>query len=72
MELRCVCLNLSLPGLLSYARRHEISTLEELMAATACGSRCGTCKPYIARMLETGEVPTAESIPYEPQWGDHA
>ena len=72
MELRCVCLNLTFRGLLSYARRHDITEIEPLMAATGCSTRCGSCKPYIAEMLRTGEVPTAESIQIkaEYEWGE--
>lgn len=61
-ELRCVCLNLSLSGLKSYARRHHIDTVEALSAATGCGTGCGSCKPYIAEMLRTGRVPPCADV----------
>ncbi|MGE0480668.1 MAG: bacterioferritin-associated ferredoxin [Phycisphaerae bacterium] len=66
MELRCVCLELSLRGLLSFARRQEITSFDALSRATGCGTRCGTCRPYIERMLASGEVPTADIVPRLP------
>lgn len=30
--------------------------LEEIEERWGCGRYCGTCAPYLARMLETGEV----------------
>ncbi|MBK8913643.1 MAG: hypothetical protein IPM64_03410 [Phycisphaerales bacterium] len=67
MELRCVCMNLSFRGLLSYARRHDIRELDELIRTTGCCSRCATCKPFIRWMLAHDEVPTLDTpLPPEP------
>ncbi|QOJ15503.1 MAG: hypothetical protein HRU75_13005 [Planctomycetia bacterium] len=67
MELRCVCMNLSFRGLLSYARRHDIRDLDALIQATGCCSRCATCKPFIRWMLANDEVPTLDTpLPPEP------
>jgi bacterioferritin-associated ferredoxin len=30
--------------------------LGELMAHTGCGAQCGLCRPYLRRMLATGET----------------
>jgi NAD(P)H-nitrite reductase large subunit len=57
-EIRCICHNLSLAGLRSYALRHGLTSFEELQAQTGCGTSCGTCRPYIEEMLRTGRVPT--------------
>jgi bacterioferritin-associated ferredoxin len=30
--------------------------LADIMRETGCGDQCGLCRPYIRRMLETGET----------------
>ena len=30
--------------------------LEEIARATGCGAGCGLCRPYLRRMLATGET----------------
>lgn len=30
--------------------------LETLMRETGCGDNCGLCRPYLRRMLQTGET----------------
>lgn len=30
--------------------------LEDLMRETGCGARCGLCRPYLRRMLRTGQT----------------
>ena len=30
--------------------------LEALMRETGCGGQCGLCRPYLRRMLQTGET----------------
>jgi bacterioferritin-associated ferredoxin len=51
----CVCQGVPFARILPMARR-EGWDLAALMAATGCGARCGLCRPYLARMLETGET----------------
>jgi len=31
-------------------------TLEDLIRETGCGAQCGLCRPYIARMMDTGQT----------------
>jgi bacterioferritin-associated ferredoxin len=52
---RCVCRNRRFADLLSEARSagHD---LHRLMRATGCGEQCGLCRPYLRRMLSTGQV----------------
>ncbi len=52
---RCVCQRMTFDALLRLAREYDW-TLEQLMAETGCGDQCGLCRPYLARMLETGET----------------
>jgi bacterioferritin-associated ferredoxin len=42
-------------ALLRLAKEYEW-TLEQLMAETGCGDQCGLCRPYLEKMLETGET----------------
>jgi len=32
------------------------------MRETGCGAQCGLCRPYLRRMLETGETVFAEIL----------
>ncbi len=61
-DLRCVCLNVSLRELLERARSAGWRTVGEIAAATGCGAHCQSCRPYIARMLQTGRPPTTRDI----------
>ena len=51
----CVCQRMPFARLLPLARAGGWG-LEELMRATACGAGCGLCRPYLRRMLATGET----------------
>ena len=53
---RCDCKQLSFVGLRSYARRHGITSIDELVARTGCCTGCGTCRPHLEEFLKTGEV----------------
>ena len=62
---RCVCRNRLFSDLLPEARLQGWD-LAALMAATGCGAQCGLCRPYLLRMLETGETVFHELLPAEP------
>jgi NAD(P)H-nitrite reductase large subunit len=53
---RCVCFDVTFAKLAEAG----VSSLEEASEKFGCGTKCGTCKPYILKMLQTGE--TAFSI----------
>jgi bacterioferritin-associated ferredoxin len=36
--------------------------LEEIARATGCGAGCGLCRPYLRRMLATGETEFRELL----------
>jgi bacterioferritin-associated ferredoxin len=57
---RCVCTGVSFAGLAGIARREKLS-LEMLGRRTGAGEGCGTCRPYLRRMLRTGQC-----VFYEP------
>ena len=47
-------------------------TLDGLMAATGCGAQCGLCRPYLRRMLATGETVFHEILTESAGPGDAA
>ncbi len=52
---RCICRNTAFADLLPQARREDW-TLDDLIRQTGCGAQCGLCRPYLRRMLRTGET----------------
>jgi bacterioferritin-associated ferredoxin len=52
---RCICRNTPFSELLPRARAAGW-TLDNLMAETGAGAQCGLCRPYLKRMLRTGET----------------
>lgn len=67
MKTRCECRKLSFVGLMSYARRHGITTLDELMKATGAGTGCGSCRPYLEELLHTGKLRCGDQLIELPQ-----
>lgn len=61
-ELACVCMDRLLRTVLEQARRDGLHTAQQVADATGCGDQCTTCRPYIARMLATGVVPTTADL----------
>ena len=53
---RCDCKQLSFVALRSYALRHGITDIRELIERTGCCTGCGTCRPHLEEFLRTGEV----------------
>jgi bacterioferritin-associated ferredoxin len=51
----CVCRSAPFAALLPLARA-EHWDLDALMRETGCGMQCGLCRPYLRRMLATGET----------------
>jgi bacterioferritin-associated ferredoxin len=52
---RCVCMNRLFSDLLPEARARGFG-LAELSRQTGAGNQCGLCRPYLRRMLATGET----------------
>jgi bacterioferritin-associated ferredoxin len=52
---RCVCRRFLFVQLLPLAREHGW-TLDDIGDETGCGAQCGLCRPYLRRMLRTGET----------------
>jgi bacterioferritin-associated ferredoxin len=57
----CVCRRVPFATLLPLARA-EGWGLDELVAATGSGGACGLCRPYLRRMLATGETEFRELL----------
>jgi bacterioferritin-associated ferredoxin len=51
----CICKGQPFEVLLPQAREHGWD-LAALMRETGCGAQCGLCRPYLKRMLRTGET----------------
>jgi bacterioferritin-associated ferredoxin len=51
----CVCRQMPFARLLPLVRA-EGWTLAGIMQETGCGDQCGLCRPYLRRMLRTGET----------------
>ena len=62
----CVCRQQPFARLLQLARARGWD-LAALMRETGCGAGCGLCRPYLRRMLATGETEFHELL-----WDDPA
>lgn len=51
----CICKATPFEVLLPEARAHGWD-LAGIMRETGCGAQCGLCRPYLQRMLRTGET----------------
>jgi bacterioferritin-associated ferredoxin len=58
---RCICRSTVFSDLLPRARA-EGWTLDDLMRQTGCGAQCGLCRPYLRRMLRTGQTGFTELL----------
>lgn len=57
----CVCRRVPFATLLPHARERQW-TLADLIRETGCGDACGLCRPYLRRMLATGETSFAQLL----------
>ena len=57
----CVCMRAPFERLLPLAREHGWA-LEDVMRETGCGDNCGLCRPYLRRMLATGQTVFTEIL----------
>ena len=53
----CLCYPHAFADLKALADAHGWTTVAEITREVGCGSGCGLCRPYLAKMLETGETP---------------
>jgi bacterioferritin-associated ferredoxin len=52
----CLCHRHTFAELKEMAAERGWTTIEQIAANTGCTTGCGLCRPYIVRMLETGET----------------
>ncbi len=58
---RCICMRFPFDRLLPLARA-EGWDLAAVMRETGCGDQCGLCRPYLRRMLRTGQTEFRELL----------
>jgi len=58
---RCTCFDLRFSELKRRVEERP-ATMDQIARRYGCGSCCGICRPYIERMLETGETVFHEII----------
>jgi bacterioferritin-associated ferredoxin len=51
---RCICFRATFAALRKLVQSHGWTSVGQVVQHTRAGTGCGSCKPYIARMLETG------------------
>ena len=52
----CICHEMSFAEMKILSEERNFDTVEDVMQATDCGTGCGLCRPYIEKMLATGET----------------
>ena len=57
----CVCQRMPFERLLPVARERQWE-MADIMRETLCGAGCGLCRPYLRRMLETGQTVFTEIL----------
>ncbi|MDE2128015.1 MAG: (2Fe-2S)-binding protein [Armatimonadetes bacterium] len=53
---QCLCYPHTFAALHALALARGWREVSEITAAVGCGGGCGLCRPYLARMLQTGET----------------
>ena len=53
---QCCCYPLSFAEIWRQAQENDWQTGDAIGKALGCGTGCGLCRPYLARMLQTGET----------------
>lgn len=59
---RCVCFDVTFARMLA----EGCESLEDVVARWGCTKKCGLCKPYILRTLETREIRHSIALSSEP------
>ncbi|MCB2203226.1 (2Fe-2S)-binding protein [bacterium] len=53
---RCVCFSRTFDELKRIAESEDVRDLPTLQSRVDFGQKCGLCKPYVERMLDTGNT----------------
>ena len=62
---RCVCFKRTFAELQQQCREHGWATVAEISLETRCGLGCGSCRPYLQAMLDTGATAFTVAEPGE-------
>ena len=60
---KCICHDRSFDEIETYAREHNLSSVDELQQHDYCSNSCGLCAPYVDITLKEGQT---EFTPGEP------
>jgi bacterioferritin-associated ferredoxin len=52
----CLCTSLPFSTILAIAQERGVTSVSQLTSMLGCGGGCGLCRPYLERMLKTGET----------------
>ncbi len=63
----CLCYPYTFVELKELAEAHGWAMVDDITRAVGCGSGCGLCRPYLAKMLQTGETAFAILPPEEQE-----
>ncbi len=56
MVTKCVCRRITFAEIKEIADQRGVALIDHLIEDKVCCSGCGMCKPYVKKMLITGEV----------------
>ncbi len=62
----CMCYPHTFAELSARARAYGWTSVDDITRDVGCGGGCGLCRPYLARMLQTGETAFAVLPPPKP------
>jgi bacterioferritin-associated ferredoxin len=51
---RCICHDIPFVEILAWAATRETTDLQDIEDEHGCGGSCGMCRPYLKRVLRTG------------------
>ena len=63
---RCVCYQQTFAALQQRCQAESLITLAAISQATNCGRGCGSCRPYLQAMLDTGATRFTVAEPGKP------
>jgi bacterioferritin-associated ferredoxin len=53
---KCVCRRITFAEIKEIANQRGVALIDHLIEDKVCCTGCGMCKPYVKKMLATGEV----------------
>lgn len=56
MVTKCVCSDITFERMKQIADKHKCKNIQCIQRYLTFGESCGLCRPYVQKMLETGET----------------